>query len=672
MAIFAPPTMRPRIVPPAPRDAPKKSHAKAKTKGPRKDGQAPAPPAWFAPGRQPSADLAAGSAPAERQADMIGERIARDLSGQQLGAGPLPEDVRAKAEGHLGVALGGISLETAQAGMPERAIAVTRGRRVSFRPGRLDGGSLAGRSLLGHELVHVAQQSVHGPSAQFKLLGDIKLPDVKLVAAGGGGQQVVIDGVPVIAVTGTEIRLDTNFDSTTLGFAVRLVTNGSASPLHDLDFLHDAYPSLKGMLEIEVKGDRQDEGEMAERPIFLATRRFVRFGGGGGHQRPAGATPKTRSPAGAAPAKAPVHEEPTRPAQEPAPAPAVAAPAPAADTPRALDTTLDPTRLSKSELEREINRIHDWLLGHPSDSRNAGLQEQLDGLERELLATGERTDFQNDIRLSTEWQPVYDPDDGTVVGYYRQRAGVQLIVDLNGNTQWSAEKPLETPILDPIDFVPTPGTAVKIGAGIIKGSAKVIGKALARDAAEAAAKGGTKAVVEAVTGQVVKKASGGPVTLLLGALRLVARLLRPAVTAAEKDAVEAAIQQSRKALGKVVVNIAGTGEVAGAINLNPLLDQAVKDVPNLVKAGGERIGQLFGSGTIDAIVSNDVVLGQVNWSRTLKGAFSALKSGGSVSIAPYAGSLAEHRQEIVAALHAAGFKDIALEFGGVVIRAFKP
>ncbi len=123
--------------------------------------------------------------------------------------------------------------------------------------------------------------------------------------------------------------------------------------------------------------------------------------------------------------------------------------------------------------------------------------------------------------------------------------------------------------------------------------------------------------------------------------------------------------------GKVVVNLGGTGEVANAINVNPLTAQQVKDVPNLVRAGAEEVGSLFKPGTVDKIVSNDVVLGTVNWSKTAQGSFSALKSGGQVSIAPYAGSLAEHLSEIQAALKATGFKDVKV-VAGRIITGVKP
>ena len=126
------------------------------------------------------------------------------------------------------------------------------------------------------------------------------------------------------------------------------------------------------------------------------------------------------------------------------------------------------------------------------------------------------------------------------------------------------------------------------------------------------------------------------------------------------EMAERMAQQMAAKYGKVLVNLGGAGEVANAINVNPLIAQRVKDIPNLVRAGAEEVGSLFKPGTVDKIVSNDIVRGTVNWSRATRGSFSILKSGGQVSIAPYAADLTQHLREIQAALRAAGFKDVVV------------
>jgi hypothetical protein len=171
----------------------------------------------------------------------------------------------------------------------------------------------------------------------------------------------------------------------------------------------------------------------------------------------------------------------------------------------------------------------------------------------------------------------------------------------------------------------------------------------------------------------IKIRSGGATTGAAGK-EAAKQLEKEAVRQAEKEAAKAAKELAERVAtqhGKVVVNLGGTGEVANAINVNPLTAQQVKAVPNLIRAGAEEVGSLFKSGTVDKIVSNDVVLGTVNWSKTAEGSFSALKSGGQVSIAPYAGGLAAHLSEIQAALKAAGFKDVKV-VAGRIITGVKP
>lgn len=102
--------------------------------------------------------------PAERQADEIGRRIAEDLAAAvPVGHGTLPESVQRVAEHHLGVPLEGVRLEAEAAGhekaKSEAALAVTEGREIAFGPSQLSTSTRAGRQLLGHELVHVAQQA---------------------------------------------------------------------------------------------------------------------------------------------------------------------------------------------------------------------------------------------------------------------------------------------------------------------------------------------------------------------------------------------------------------------------------------------------------------------------------------------------------------------------------
>lgn len=94
----------------------------------------------------------------------------------------------------------------------------------------------------------------------------------------------------------------------------------------------------------------------------------------------------------------------------------------------------------------------------------------------------------------------------------------------------------------------------------------------------------------------------------------------------------ALVAQARSAGRPAVVNLGGTGEVKGAINLNPNKVAPRKDIPNLVAREGEEIGEVFGSNSVDEIVSNRLPPNTLDWGRVLPGAHKILKPGGKIII----------------------------------------
>lgn len=75
---------------------------------------------------------------------------------------------------------------------------------------------------------------------------------------------------------------------------------------------------------------------------------------------------------------------------------------------------------------------------------------------------------------------VVDPDDPTrVIGYATSLGSVKQIVDREGNLQFIHEAGLEKPLLDPIDFIPGPGTAGKAAAAV---GGRMLPKVLGRTA----------------------------------------------------------------------------------------------------------------------------------------------------------------------------------------------
>lgn len=143
-------------------------------------------------------------------------------------------------------------------------------------------------------------------------------------------------------------------------------------------------------------------------------------------------------------------------------------------------------------------------------------------------------------------------------------------------------------------------------------------------------------------------------------------------TAALSIAAKELVAHCRTASGRVVVNLAGTGEIPGVINVNNLAAQQVKDIPYLLRVAVERVGELFAEGSVDAVVSNNVVHGTVDWVTTAAGCFKILRPGGNVSIAPYAaGNFSKHIDEIVTAFRAAHFRHVYV-VNGKFVTAVRP
>jgi hypothetical protein len=124
----------------------------------------------------------------------------------------------------------------------------------------------------------------------------------------------------------------------------------------------------------------------------------------------------------------------------------------------------------------------------------------------------------------------------------------------------------------------------------------------------------------------------------------------------------------RAEIGKVGVNLGGTGEEAGFINLNNLSGsggQRASSIPNLINGGAENIATYFTPGRVDEIVANNIVPGSFNWMEVAKGCYSVLRNGGTVRFAEFGGG-AESGVNIKLALEAAGFKNVSI-FSNVLV-----
>ncbi len=123
------------------------------------------------------------------------------------------------------------------------------------------------------------------------------------------------------------------------------------------------------------------------------------------------------------------------------------------------------------------------------------------------------------------------------------------------------------------------------------------------------------------------------VSVIRGVGRVIARRLAPRkATRKLASTGPELVDQLRNRGERVVVNVGGTGEEAGAINLNPNKVAPRKDIPNLIERPGEEIGDVFGEATIDAITSNRLPPNTLDWTKVLPGAHKVLKTGGGIVI----------------------------------------
>jgi hypothetical protein len=120
------------------------------------------------------------------------------------------------------------------------------------------------------------------------------------------------------------------------------------------------------------------------------------------------------------------------------------------------------------------------------------------------------------------------------------------------------------------------------------------------------------------------------------------------------------VARIRAAGQKVMVNIGGEGEEAGAINLN--VQRRLKtEIENLVESDAANIGELFAPGSVDQIISNRLPPNTLNWTRIIPGVHRVLKPGGRLVI-KFQGNGNDGRT-IMPLLKRLGFKEIN-DWGG--------
>lgn len=189
-------------------------------------------------------------------------------------------------------------------------------------------------------------------------------------------------------------------------------------------------------------------------------------------------------------------------------------------------------KLSDAELEARAVTLSAWFdnhLANDPDYENrlalsedvfveiqirggsAGTSADIAALRSGLIARSPRTAFELRIRRGElpAYHPVYEK--GAVVGYKRSSGGYYEVVDVEGNIVWTDEKPLETPLIDPIDLIPFEllgSLAVKATTIGSRAVLKLTGRVVAKEAGTLAVEEGAK-LGQKLVGKVVGKELAG-------------------------------------------------------------------------------------------------------------------------------------------------------------------
>lgn len=118
----------------------------------------------------------------------VTDDLASRIDAQRGGGSPLPDALRVPMQQHLGADLGGVRVHTdAAAADLSRSLAAdafTSGQDVFFAAGQYAPGSAAGRELIAHEAVHVAQGAGTGSGGRVSRPSDAVEVEARAVAPG--------------------------------------------------------------------------------------------------------------------------------------------------------------------------------------------------------------------------------------------------------------------------------------------------------------------------------------------------------------------------------------------------------------------------------------------------------------------------------------------------------
>jgi hypothetical protein len=189
----------------------------------------------------------------------------------------------------------------------------------------------------------------------------------------------------------------------------------------------------------------------------------------------------------------------------------------------ALSTWFGEHLIDDPDYAINLSQAEDIFREMQSRAGAAASDADLEALRARLIARSPRSVFEQKIMRGElpQFKGVSD-ETGAVVGYRRESGGYWELVDVEGNFVRSGEKPLETPLLDPIDLIPFEllGSlalkAAMLGArGLLRFGARQLGRSaatvVADDSARLAAKAGAGQwtnVASGAAGKVAVKEGG--------------------------------------------------------------------------------------------------------------------------------------------------------------------
>lgn len=321
----------------------------------------------------------------EREADAIGAAIGAQLGPDAMAPGALPASARRVAESLLGP-LPDITVSDGGGALPPGALASAAGTRIHLAEGALPSALPVYRAVLGHELVHLAQQrDGAGGGRQYLKVGQVEFPDVT-VEQQAGASVLLVDRIPVLHCAG-KMDAQVEYQSGPMQYLIAVNAGASVTRLPTLDLIGQRYPALEGRLVIgEPQTSLPSEGLAARAAAGERRQRTVLYFG----RKPRAAA----APPLAAAASAP-------PAQPAANSAATAAPQRVPEASLAADASPYRQMTVAARAAKVGELLEKWL-----SSQEIEAVFRASASESEFLQLERAVDFQAVLEKLSEWEVI--------------------------------------------------------------------------------------------------------------------------------------------------------------------------------------------------------------------------------------------------------------------------